>query len=213
MLTDLLNNLPGRSFWFSLFFHAIVFFIFVFAWVHQSPPNIKPDSYVPPYIYHDEEKPTQASPQSQEVTMKKNISVSSQGIEKPDMTKTQISIPSLKQLKAVNFSKKRAAVQDEVNLIGDKKIDAPLLKLLGKALSAHLSYPKPAIDFNIRGLVTVGFLLYPDGHVTNVQLVGTSHAGVLDEASLFAVTAMSPVSQVSTFLDKPKYLVVGIIFG
>jgi len=213
MVAQLIKRLPGKSFWLSLAFHIIFLLSLIYTWTAQTPPNITPDSYVPSYVAHDENQAPQSTSQPVEETVKKNIETSTQGIEKPAVTKTQLTIPTLKQLKAVNLSKKREAVQDDVNLIGDKKIDAPLLKLLGKALSAHLSYPKPAVDFNIKGLVTVGFLLYPDGHITNIQLVGSSHAGVLDEASLLAVDKMSPVSRVSTFLDKPKYLVVGIIFG
>ncbi|MDR3491139.1 MAG: TonB family protein [Gammaproteobacteria bacterium] len=214
MLTGIIKRLPATGFWLSLLLHLMILFSFILTLHFQSPPSIKPDSYVKSYVYHEEAAPaSKAVSKPQKELAQKDKPVSEMGIEKPSSAAAAPSIPSMKQLKAMALSKERTAVQDDVELIGDKKIDAPLLKLLGKSLSAHLTYPKPAIDFNVRGIVRVGFLIYPDGHITDIQLVGSSNAGVLDQASLLAVNAMSPVAKVNTYLDKPKYLVVGIIFG
>ncbi len=101
---------------------------------------------------------------------------------------------------------------EPVHLIGDKKIDRPLLTLLGKALTKHLIYPKSAIDLNVKGTAVIGFLLYPDGHITDVQLLRTSRAEVLDSAALSAANAIGPVSHISQYLDKPKWMIIGIIF-
>jgi TonB family protein len=97
-------------------------------------------------------------------------------------------------------------------LIGDKKIDKPLLTLLGKALTAHLVYPKPAIDLNVKGTSVIGFLLYPNGQVSDVQLLRTSRADVLDKAALAAASAIAPVQHAAHYIDKPKFMVIGIIF-
>jgi TonB family protein len=99
-----------------------------------------------------------------------------------------------------------------VQLVGDKKIDKPLLTLLGKALTKHLVYPKSALDLNVKGTSIIGFLLYPDGRVSDVQLLRTSRAEVLDNAALAAANAISPVNHVGPYLAKPKFMVIGIIF-
>jgi TonB family protein len=97
-------------------------------------------------------------------------------------------------------------------LIGDKKINKPLLTLLGKALTVRLIYPKSAIDLNVKGTSIIGFLLYPDGHIIHIQLLKTSGAQVLDEAALTAARQMSPVNHVAQYLTQPKFMVIGIIF-
>ncbi len=98
-------------------------------------------------------------------------------------------------------------------MIGDKKIDKPLLTLLGKALTRYLVYPKSALDLNVKGTSVIGFLLYPDGHVTDVQLLRTSGAEVLDKSALAAANAIGPVSHISQYLDQPKWMVIGIIYS
>jgi periplasmic protein TonB len=103
--------------------------------------------------------------------------------------------------------------EDNLDLIGNSKIVKPLAKLLGKALTAHLVYPKIAIDFNLEGKTLVGFNLAPDGTVRDVQIVQSSGAQVLDKAALQAVKAMSPVPGVSAYVEKEEFLVIGIIFS
>lgn len=105
--------------------------------------------------------------------------------------------------------------QDEepLHLIGESKIVPPLIKILARALSRHLQYPRVAAEFNLRGTVLVGFVLHPEGYVTGARVVQSSGAGVLDDAARDAVGAMSPVGDVHEYVPAPEYLVVGIIFG
>jgi TonB family protein len=208
----------NKVFWLpvSVLLHVLLFMSFFVGFTWQTEPVFKPEAYVPAYVYQQPTPPAEVAPSSTVASHPtKVIPTAKTGIEKPVTTSAEAipAIPSLKELKAVTFSKKVEKVQDDVRMIGDKKMDAPLLKLLGKALSQHLRYPRVAVDFNVTGLVTIGFLLYPDGHLTNIQLVHSSSADVLDSAALAAVKAMSPVIHVDSFLDKPKYLVVGVLFG
>jgi TonB family protein len=64
----------------------------------------------------------------------------------------------------------------------------------------------------VKGTSIIGFLLYPDGHITDIQLLRTSKAEVLDSAALAAATTIGLVNHVSQYLDKPKFMVIGIIF-
>lgn len=138
------------------------------------------------------------------------------GIEKPvkemqpTPQQTRQAINRLKQVYDVSAPNSG----DPVHMIGDKnKAVQPLLKLLGIALTHNLLFPKSAIDFNIRGTALLGFMLYPDGHMTDIHLVKSSSAGVLDQAALDALTASSPLKNISHYLSAPQYMVIGIIFG
>jgi TonB family protein len=103
--------------------------------------------------------------------------------------------------------------EEAVHLIGDKHTPAkPLMKLIGKALTAHLIYPSIAKDFNVKGSVLVGFLLHPNGEVTEAQLIHSSGAQVLDQAALTGVKTMSPINNVSPYVKQPRFLIIGILF-
>lgn len=190
----------------SFLFHLLIFLSFSLSWVFY-PKKIekRPSVYVPSYVYQPQ---TTREPVQQQNTPQKNSPVAKTGIEK-NVVALSHKMQSNSQSASINISKNT----DPVHLIGDKNVDKPLLTLLGKALSAKLSYPKIAVDFNVRGIVGVGFRVYPDGHLTDIQLVKSSRETVLDEAALTAVRAMIPVKNVNLYLHEPEYLVVGIIFG
>jgi len=105
--------------------------------------------------------------------------------------------------------------QDEepLHLIGESRIIKPLVAILARALSRHLSYPRVAAELNLRGVVLVGFVIHPEGYVTEARVVKSSGTGVLDDAARDAVGAMSPVGDVHEYVSAPEFLVVGIIFG
>jgi len=103
--------------------------------------------------------------------------------------------------------------EEPLHLIGESKIVPPLIKILARALSRHLFYPRVAAEFNLRGVVLVGFVLHPEGYVTGAKVVKSSGAGVLDDAARDAVGAMSPIGDVHEFVGIPEFMVVGIIFG
>ena len=93
------------------------------------------------------------------------------------------------------------------------EVSKSLIVLLGKAITAHLLYPKSAMDLNVQGTSYIGFLLYPDGRVSDIKLLKTSTAEVLDKAAYNAVNAIAPVKHVDTYIQKPEFIVFGIIFG
>lgn len=224
MLNKTARIIQRNCFWLVLFCHCLLFSGVSFVWV-SSPKLLKaeeedrPSLFIPSYVYHDEaapavqqlpmpytppsksqEKPPPPEPQ-------KAVPISKIGIEKPVITHVR---PSFNISHPIDIS--RSPETEPVHLVGDKKIDRPLLTLLGKVLTKHLVYPKSAIDLNVKGTSVIGFLLYPDGHITDVQLLRTSRAEVLDNAALAAANAIGPVSHVSQYLDKPKFMMIGIIF-
>jgi TonB family protein len=210
MLTNNLRRIPVICMVIALVLHLFIFLGFTLTW-HSTPSDQPtPDSYVPAYV---QEHLPALLPVTSENQANFSKPLDKQGLAQPKKQAATPVIPTNSELKKTVFTKHRETVAEEVNLIGNKKMDAPLLKLLGKALSAHLSYPKPAIDFNLKGLVTVGFMLHPDGNITDIKLVGSSSAGVLDQASLLALHAITPVAGVAPLLKEPTYLVVGFMFG
>lgn len=110
------------------------------------------------------------------------------------------------------------AVADHENiepilLIGDKSVPAdPLIRLMGRALSANLIYPKIEEYLDSRARVLVAFVLHPEGNFTNVQVVKSSDNTNFDNAALYAVNKAPNIPGARRFLPKPKYFVVGFIF-
>lgn len=210
----------------SVLLHALLFSSFLLIKLYPVVPHEKtPALYVPSYVYQNTPSSTVNETKSmpQQQREKEKVPTDKQGIEKPAKSsspQTQAVSPHQRDLSAVRFAKNAPVVDigkptDEapIHMVGESKIVKPLAKLLGQALTAHLSYPKIAVDFALRGVALVGFTLHPDGTVTDAQLMRSSGAGVLDQAALAAVNAISPVEHVSLYLKQPDFLVVALIFG
>lgn len=202
------------SFWLALLLHLLLFasVSVVFLTVNDTIPPKAPDLYIPAYTTSSDAGSTadikQATKQQKAVVDKK---IDPSAIAVTASREKQRTLAHFKPgaQQAITLPQ----TEEPVHLIGDEKVDKSLMVVLGKALSAHLSYPKIAIDFNLRGRALVGFTLYPDGHITDLQLVKSSGASVLDTAVLDAVNAMMPVKHVADYLHAPEYLVIGVIFG
>ena len=231
MHSKTIRSFQRHTIWLSLLGHLLFLMGFSAALVlapHELPPSSAPQS-VPSYL-----SPSPAAPPAPEQTqqeqkpepeqkLKKEVDKS--GIEKPVPKKTEQAQAAAKPSRTfdpstVSFSKETVPEDitdprdhEPLRLVGESKIIKPLIKILARALSQHLSYPRVAADFNLRGLVLVGFVLNPEGYVTEARVVQSSGAGVLDDAARDAVGAMSPVGDVREYVPAPQFLVVGIIFG
>jgi TonB family protein len=235
MQRRLIKILQKHSIETSLLIH-LLFFLSVSLLLLYSPiPENKASQAIPSYLYRENEKPPQydeegghkkvneaeeaKSPQESSSLMESKETETKPTTQSPSAS---AEVPTEKMIKnQVNEmeQKKQFMVMDisrdaqPVHLVGDKNVHKPRLILLGKALANHLSYPKAAIDFDIRGIVLVGFLLSPDGEINYTQVVRSSGAGILDEEALVAVKAMSPVKKVESYLKESQFLIVGVIFG
>ena len=203
-------------FLFALLCHLLLFVgltsSFTF-WVHpaQDPPESdeQKGNYVPSYVYHEPPKPMSASaPVAPSTPVTKSVS-GQQAVSKQGLLPTTVKTP--RETKTSKASRSQSA--SIPNLISMKKIDKPLLKLLSKATIAQLRYPKSASDFLVKGRVLVEFMLFPSGLVSDVTLVQTSGSGVLDQAALDTINAISPVEGVDQYLQAPESIEVGIIFS
>lgn len=98
-------------------------------------------------------------------------------------------------------------------LIGDKQaIVDPLIKLLGRSLSANFHYPRIQGTFGARGRVYVGLVLHPEGYFSDVEIVEGSDIQDFNAAALYAVNTAPRVVGADKFLPAPKRFVVGFIF-
>lgn len=207
MQNNLARSIQQHSLWLSVLFHLLFFLNFAFVYPFKSAEEKKPGLEIPAYVYENPQRSDkQASPEKPTPKVIKE--------EKPIESANEVNQSN----KSKEYSNEYNVVSisnntEPVHLVGDKNVDKPLLTLLGKALTRKLVYPKIALDFQVRGIAAVGFLLFPDGEITNVQLVQSSGKGVLDEAAVAGVMAISPVPNVKEYIQAPKFLVVGIIFG
>ncbi len=195
--------------WVSILIHLLLLFsmtVVFFPAVRYEP---SPSMEVPAYVYNE--------PQPQHANTKTPTSASVKkssplGIEKPNSQPTMASNSgsSTKAEKQIKADKTTEAI----HLVGDKNTPPkPLIKIIGKALAAHLVYPKVAVDFNLKGRAIIGFTLHPDGSVSNVKVLKSSGADVLDKAAVAGVANMGPLKGVSEFIAKAEDMVVGIIFS
>jgi TonB family protein len=211
-------RLQNWSFLFAAFLHLLVFLFFSYGWIHQQKKNEdKENLYIPSYAYQEaahttaQKTVTPKTPPIKDApakdTQKKEVPVSKHGIEKPVFDQREVSFNEVVDISAKNSS-------EPVHLIGDKsKTPQPLIIILGKALTSKLSYPKSAIDLNVGGISVIGFVLHPDGQVTDVRLLKTSRVDVLDEAAIFAANHISPVFSAGPYVKEPMPIVFGIVFG
>jgi TonB family protein len=144
--------------------------------------------------------------QVQKIPKKKNI------IHKPQqqsMLAASFNMLKDKQLKEV--SKTREA--EPIYLIGDDSHPAdPLIKLMGRSLSAHFGYPRTAGELGIRGKVIIELTLHPEGYFSDVQMLRSSSNQDLDAAALYAVNSAPKVVGANRYISKPRHFVIGFVF-
>ena len=211
MLEILTKKFQKGSLWISLILHLLILLSLIASFKHSAQIPEKAGLIVPAYLY--QKNPSEESSQPQFFT-KHPMPVSSLGIEKSTDNHEAPLNNANSAKKMISQTKNTSKEAEPIHLVGDNsKTPKPLIKILGQALTASLIYPKAAVDFGIKGVAYVRFLLYPDGHVTNIQLIQSSKTGVLDQAALNAVNAISPVKHINSYLTEPKYIVFGFIFG
>lgn len=118
----------------------------------------------------------------------------------------------LKDEQLQEISEKQEA--EPIYMIGDDSQPAdPLIKLLGRSLSAHFGYPRMAGQLGIRGRAVIGLTLHPEGYYSHVQLLQSSNNPDLDAAALYAVNSAPHIPGAARFIDRPKHFVIGFIFN
>lgn len=198
----------------SLVGHLLLVVNFTFAFmIYRPKAEDKPNIYVPAYVYQPSvvmPPPQHAAPQQH--VAEKNNPTAKDGILKPAthavQTNSQSSPNQFYQLKPLQYTP-HSEPPDEKS---DPKVNIPLLNLLHDAVAKHLVYPKAAVDFNESGTVKVGFLIYPNGEISQVTLLHSSGSDILDNAAIAAVNEMWPVPNVNKYIKKPEFVAGYIVF-
>jgi len=106
-------------------------------------------------------------------------------------------------------------VQDDIvqlvkELSGEDK--SFLLGLLHDGINAHKQYPFMAVRQRREGLVSINFLLHPDGRISDIEIVKSSRYGLLDNAARLAVEKVSPFQMAENYLQQTEPFNVDIEF-
>jgi len=235
----LIKRILPISFILSLLIHLLLLTIATYRPWKTIEKEKLPDLYQPAYLYQGGITPTpsslhtsdQTTNESSQTTQSITQTVSNQAdiplgqqTKQRALRKKQNSVKKRSVLEMTNqflqqdYTHMMAAAnadqaEEPIYLIGspDSPVD-PVVRLLGRALSAHLNYPRVAGAFGIRGRAVIGLTLHPSGRITNIRLLQSANHQDLDAAALHAVHHAPIVKGVDKFLSKPKYFVIGFVF-
>jgi len=87
-----------------------------------------------------------------------------------------------------------------------------LIQLVYQAISEHKRYPYMAHRLGQQGKVTLNFVMHPDGQVSDVMVIESSHYPVLDRAAEQAVVAISPFAMAADYLVYEKVFDIAVDF-
>ena len=219
------ENKPLRhTLWLSLFLHSLFLMTFSMVIVLPEENHKSPQLYVPSYVYKGAITPAMRQPSMMTSSLQQakqnaqNKTNSEQTVYKPaakhgiypkSMLAASFASLQSSQLKELSTPKNT----EPILLIGDENEMAdPLIRLLGRSLSAHFNYPKTEGMLGIKGKVILGLTLHPNGSFSNVEMLRSSNNQSLNAAALYAVNTAPPVFGADRFLDKPKHFVIGFVF-
>jgi len=228
-----------QSFLLSVIFHALLLLFllsgpFIFTFNPKKIEEKSPELYIPSYVYKGNITPAaqqavaRSAAQTQPVMKAQQSAPSIQKMQNKSGTLAS-SIPKNNsfQPKSILEMSRNLIQKNQVNtalnrlnnaeppilLVGDKRaIVDPLVKLLGRSLSAHFHYPKIEGMFGARGKVYVELVLHPEGYFSDVQIVLSSDIQDFNAAALYAVNTAPTVVGANKFLSRPTRFVVGFLF-
>lgn len=216
-----------NTFWLSVLLHLLLLLSFILAVTFRPKETYKkpPHMYVPSYVYKgaisptsikqtvsksNQQKPIRQEQKQQKVTEDEPLPTEKNGLRRQSILSSSFQILQQEQINAIRTS---LANTEPIYLVGDEnEAPDPLIKLMGRALSAHFEYPRLAGEMGIKGRVIIGLTLHPEGYFTDVQILKSSNNDDLDAAALYAVNKAPRVDGIQHFLPEPKHFVVGFIF-
>lgn len=172
-----------------------------------SPNEPLENEPLPAYVYREEKNNPIPPKKNSSIETKQNEPISkfgikkSQPLQKPQQTSTE------------RYSLSTGDQNINLMLKAPKQIDKPLLNMLTKAMAAHLRYPKIAMDFRLMGTAVIGFVLSPNGEISQVTLLKSSGTKMLDEAAITAVNEAGPLHHIESYLPEPGPFAIGFIFS
>jgi len=122
-------------------------------------------------------------------------------------------LPAHQQADVIEPVVEQAVAIDRENAVaGTQQEHQQLLQLIYMEINKHKHYPYIAKRRGREGLVKLNFVMHPDGKVTDIAIVETSHFAMLDNAARHAVQAISPFRVAAEYLDSYQRYDVNIDF-
>lgn len=222
MQAAITKKLMRQSFLLSVIFHLLLLLFFMGISIRLTPVEKykkPPQLYIPSYVYKGAITPSPAptpTPQTTSQTTTKPIQKTQNKMGSLPLERQSILAMSrnmIQQNQVDTALNRMKSNEPPILLVGDKHaIVDPLIKLMGRSLSAHFRYPKIEGTFGVRGRVYVELVLHPEGYFSDVQIIRSSNNQDFDAAALYAINTAPTVVGADQFLKTPKRFVVGFIF-
>ncbi len=209
-----------RSFLGSLLLHLILF-LGVFLYIDRLPPSIRQGEKEVPmiqsYLYINNLKQTVRSDKKETILTKiaklqeKKISttLTSGPFDKVIFSRTLTTEHNSDSSKNTSHSPSAQAKKSS----SQGEPSKGLLALLHAAIQDKQQYPTNALQIKRQGRVMVGFTLYPNGAISNLQLIQSCGTDTLDAAALAAVRLAAPFKQVDTYLKAAEAFSIEVVFA
>lgn len=121
-------------------------------------------------------------------------------------------IEKTKSVKQQDRSTKEDAISEAETKKQSGESRVLLLSLLHKEINAHKEYPYMAVRQRREGRVKINFMLHPDGKISDISIVESSHYSLLDAAARLAVQSVSPLQVAENYLQQSELFDVDIEF-
>lgn len=112
--------------------------------------------------------------------------------------------------KIIEMKPSKAAISQRETIAGERI--SPLLTLLHAAIQHAERYPASAAEMGREGRATVGFILHPDGSISELKLLHSSGTNSLDNAALAAVNDATPFQQIDHYLKAAQAYQLDVVF-
>jgi TonB family protein len=193
-------HIKKQSLFASLFLHLAVF-SGVGLCLDFSRPALQQEGeklqYIPSYLYQSNPKqPVSSKQMTAEKPAQKSL---------PAQKKTPPSTPTQTTASPDPSSPPPSSASGE-------KTEA-LLALLHQAIQNTQQYPATALQMGRQGRVQVGFRLFPDGRIRNLQLLQSCGTESLDMAALEAVRLAAPFQRIDTYIKAPGDFSIDVVFA
>jgi hypothetical protein len=175
-----------KSFFYSLSLHLVLLFIVVFIFSVKKMENFEtPGKKIFAYLSND----LRLKP----LRNKNNILIGKRVF--------------LDQNKSL--SKRKTETTGDDNL---SSFDNELLIKLHDLIQQNISYPHDLFFNEFKKTTIIRFVLFPDGHLENIQVANSSGINRLDQISCQALAKVEPVKFAAQYLTAPKKLEVAVDF-
>jgi TonB family protein len=209
-----------QGFILSILLHLLLLAFCIASAIHfqvktkqQKPPHY----YVPAYTYTGAIQPsvakTETSNNSEKAAEKndqKNLPTEKNGV----FNKSVLALSrQVIQQESIQSAVKNLKNSEPILLIGDEhQVADPLIRLVGRSLSAHFKYPEVEGRLGMNARVLIGMTLHPEGYFSDIEVLKSSNNQNFDSAALYAINSAPRVVGANKFISEPKYIVIGFVF-